>query len=225
MKKHYLFLLCATPLSAQQDLLSPELFDTAGTVQYLQMQAYTIRDALQTNQKASDFFAAEIGILIGKLTEAKVEQSHITALQHAVRRYQVVADACTKYREYPEVLDEIIGFFEKRREIIQEIEKVSRPCVYANLILYNLTHYLGRQPTPAEVKTFTAERDNLVHARNHLLEQLNEKLFAVEKEILHDHRSWIEKYGPALRNSLIVLGALVLVGRMIDITHAKFAKK
>ncbi len=225
MKKHYLLFLCATTLAAQHDPFSAATFDVAGTIQFLQMQSYTIRDTIRANEKTAALFGAEVDILINKLTNTKVDPAHIPVVQQAVRRYHVIADACLKAQQDPENLERLITLFEQRKKIVQQIEIASRPCMYANLILYNLAQHLGHQPSPAEVQSFTKQRDDLVSARGPLLTALNEELFNIEKEIFRDHRSWLEKYGTTVKNSLITLGVLVIIGRSIDMTHAQFTKK
>ncbi|MDQ5940568.1 MAG: hypothetical protein QG632_294 [Candidatus Dependentiae bacterium] len=225
MKKRYLLFFCATTLAAQHDPFSADTFNIAGTLEFLQMQSYTIRDTILANERTANLFGAEIDILINKLTTTKVDPAHISVIQQAVHRYHVIANACLKVQQDPDNLERLITLFEQRKTIVQEIEIASRPCMYANLILYNLAQHLGHQPTPTEVQSFTKQRDDLVSARGPLLTTLNEKLFSIEQEIFRDHRSWLEKYGTTVKNSLIILGVLVIIGRAIDMTHAQLTKK
>lgn len=234
MEKHYILFcaaifsistLASTATAEYDDFVEPAPMDNAYIIQSLQDQVYSIRETFRLHADIFQQFEPEIQIIITKLNEMQLDPDQIQTIQQAIARYQALADACLTALENPTHLAYMLSLFQKRANLIRQAEQVLKPCVYANLILYDLAHYLGHTPSKEEKQSMTQEKDRLILKRNEALVEINDQLFLVEQEILKDHRTWGRKYGPLLQVTGILLGCMIGIGVIVNTVHSYTTKK
>jgi hypothetical protein len=229
MKKHLFFLPFLLVLQVHGAAPQPSLFDlgigdddndTYFSIRSLQEQACDIRMTLQACRSIPPEYAQEVSLIITKLSNIKLSPAEIHSIKQAVRRYEVLANACQhgnldSTTMSPEVA-EIVMLLEERARIITEIHRVVNPMIHSHLILQTLPSILGHEPSTEEKADFAQQHRQFVADRRTEQTALEKELFEVEKQILSDRRTSFEKYFPLAMGTATLVGALIGAGALYN---------
>jgi hypothetical protein len=178
-----------------------------------QTQAHDILHTFQEQPWIGYEHIRTIELIIHRLNNSP--SPHILKpIRQVLRCYQALSLLCidkkNTQQEPSKKQKHMLTLLTQRATIITQIAHAAYPSALAALVVHNVAAYLKRPPTPEELESYADQEKILIQKRNTALEILNKQLFEVEKKILKDPRSAVNKYGTA---ALAITGVIaVLLG-------------
>jgi|GEM_PF-5080628 len=188
-----------------------------------QTQAHDILHTFQEQPWIGREHIRAIELIIHRLNNTP--SPHILKpIRQVLRCYQALSLLCTDKKNVQQPSKKqkyMLALLAQRATIITQIAHASYPSALAALVVHNLASYLKRPPTPEELERYADQEKILIQKRNATLEILNKQLFEVEKKILTDPRSMVNRYGTAALAITGVVGVLLGIVRTVEMLRSR----
>lgn len=230
--KNYLFFLCflsLTNVQAMFDLPEMDEDNQFFVMRELQDTACDIQTTLTECKSIPTHYAEEVGLIIKKLSDIKLNKQQVNAIKQAVRRYQTLANACKKADPESPIMSsqisEIISLLQERELVVTKIHDIVNPTIHSHLVMHSLPATLGHEPSAEEKADLTKQHHEFIMQQNKKRIDLEKQLLLIETALLSDRRTLLDKYLPLALGTTAVIATLVCAGALYNYYQPKWAAK